>query len=173
LKQLDIVQDKHVMVLGTENPWLEEICLILGAASVTTVEYGKIISEYPKLHTITPPEVNQKFRSGTLEPFDVALTFSSLEHSGLGRYGDMLSPWGDVIWMAKLSCMVKKGGIIMVGLPHHYGSSQGDTIFWNAHRVYDYIRWPLLLQNWKAYDMQPEPSTYHMMIAAVNMRSDD
>ena len=31
-----------------------------------------------------------------LEQIDNAATFSSIEHSGLGRYGDALSPNGDI-----------------------------------------------------------------------------
>ncbi len=38
---------------------------------------------------------------GTLEKFDIMVSFSSLEHSGLGRYGDELNPWGDLITMAR------------------------------------------------------------------------
>jgi hypothetical protein len=36
--------DKHVLVVGSEQPWLETIALTLGAAHVTTVEYGRINS---------------------------------------------------------------------------------------------------------------------------------
>ena len=40
----------------------------------------------------------------TMDPsvkYDAMVTFSSLEHSGLGRYGDGLNPWGDLIAMAR------------------------------------------------------------------------
>ena len=32
------------------------------------------------------------FLKGELGPFDAVVTFSSVEHSGLGRYGDGLNP---------------------------------------------------------------------------------
>ena len=51
------------------------------------------------------------------------VTFSSLEHSGLGRYGDQLNPWGDLITMAKAWCVVKPGGQALVGV-----STGPDTI---------------------------------------------
>jgi Caenorhabditis protein of unknown function, DUF268 len=164
---------KSVMVLGTEVPWVEAICLILGAAKVTTVEYGKIISEHPQLFPLTPLQINEEFRTGKLESFDIAVTFSSIEHSGLGRYGDMLSPWGDVIWMAKMSCMVKPGGVIVVGVPQGWGGRKpdGDSIWWNAHRTYGSLRWPLMLQNWDPFDMAGEGSGNHIMVAAVNKRA--
>ena len=33
--------------------------------------------------------------------FDAVVSFSSIEHSGLGRYGDALNPWGDLIASAQ------------------------------------------------------------------------
>lgn len=49
--------------------------------------------------------------------FDLVVTFSSVEHSGLGRYGDALNPWGDLIAMAKAWCITKTGGKALVGVP--------------------------------------------------------
>jgi hypothetical protein len=33
------------------------------------------------------------------------------------RYGDMLNPWGDLITMARAWCLVKPGGLGLVGVP--------------------------------------------------------
>ena len=38
-----------------------------------------------------------RYMNGTLPKFDVMVSFSSIEHSGLGRYGDELNPWGDLV----------------------------------------------------------------------------
>ena len=43
------------------------------------------------IETMTPDVFKQKFNEGTLGLFDVIVTFSSVEHSGLGRYGDALN----------------------------------------------------------------------------------
>src|SRR5205085_1217411 len=76
---------------------------------------------------------------------DVAISFSSLEHSGLGRYGDGINPWGDLLTVAKVSCVVKqKTGHIIFGVP----SGAKDFLYYNAHRVYGPNRWPLFLTNW-------------------------
>ena len=72
-------------------------------------EYAKIISHHPQLQTLTPAEFSQQYLDGTLPEFDAVVSFSSLEHSGLGRYGDQLNPWGDLITMAKVWCVVKPG----------------------------------------------------------------
>ncbi len=131
---------KSVLVIGSERPWIETICLLAGAAHVTTLEYGKIVSEHEKISTMTPTELSKHAR------FDVVVSFSSIEHSGLGRYGDSLNPWGDVITTAKARCVTKNGGKLILGLPHDIFK---DALFWNAHRVYGKLRWPLVLKHWR------------------------
>ncbi len=80
------LKGKHVLVIGSRSPWLEVILLISGAAKVTTLEYGKIECEFPDIETITPEELSETYLNGSLPLFDAMVTFSSLEHSGLGRY---------------------------------------------------------------------------------------
>jgi hypothetical protein len=46
---------------------------------------------------MTPLQFRKSYLSDTLGTFDAIVTFSSVEHSGLGRYGDALNPWGDII----------------------------------------------------------------------------
>ena len=105
------LQDKHVLVIGTQEPWIEVIALICGADHITTLEYAPLQSEHPQITTITPkqlgefnhrnfdgskcsepnfknmyfPDENYK-NTGKLPKFDIMISYSSLEHSGLGRY---------------------------------------------------------------------------------------
>ena len=76
--------------------------LELGAASVTTLEYNDIDNSVENVKIIKPSHVKRmwKERSDELN-FDVIVTFSSIEHSGMGRYGDPLNPWGDLIASAR------------------------------------------------------------------------
>lgn len=46
------------------------------------------------------------------------ISYSSLEHSGLGRYGDELNPDGDIEAAEEVWCMLKKGGYFIIGLPY-------------------------------------------------------
>ena len=138
------VSGKRVLVVGSEKPWVEIALLLAGAAEVTTLDYGRIKTDHPQLRTITPPELNQQYRAGTMRPFDIAVSFSSIEHSGLGRYGDRLNPWGDLITVAKIGCLVKANGTMVIGVP----SNTNDLLYNNAHRTYGLLRWPLLLTNW-------------------------
>jgi hypothetical protein len=146
LAQMDLT-GKSVLVIGSERPWLEVIALASGAANVTTLEYGAIISQHPQIKTMTPDIFRQSYLDNSLSFFDAVLSFSSLEHSGLGRYGDALNPWGDILSLARAHCVTKDDGQLMLGLP-----SGEDTIEWNLHQQYGDIRWPLVTINWIPID---------------------
>lgn len=78
------VRDKHVMVIGSQVPWIEMILLKKGAKNVTTFDYVKMISDHPQVEVLTPAELSEKFLKERVS-YDAMVTFSSLEHSGLGR----------------------------------------------------------------------------------------
>ena len=143
LKHARGIRDGRVLVIGSENPWVEACVLEAGASSVVTLEYGKITSLHPSVTSMTPSEFKNDFLRGKLGLFDAIVTFSSVEHSGLGRYGDALNPWGDVLEIARAHCVCKPGGSLVVAVM--YGS---DELQYNAHRVYGELRWPYLASNW-------------------------
>ena len=62
--------------------------------------------------------------------FDVIASYSSIEHSGLTRYGDAPHPWGDLVTMARNWCFMQNDGMAFIGIP----SAQTDKIFFNAYR---------------------------------------
>ena len=64
-----------------------------------------------------PKDFADKYLNGTLEKFDAMVTFSSLEHSGMGAYGEALNPWGDLITMARAWCSLKPKARALVGVP--------------------------------------------------------
>ncbi len=143
LKQVDM-KGKSVLVIGSSHPWIEAICLLHGAKKVTTLEYGEIISNHPQIETETPSTIRKKYQDGTLETFDGVVTQSSVEHSGLGRYGDALNPWGDILAIGRAWCITKPEAFLWVGVPTGI-----EMIFSNWHRVYGHHRWPLLTMNWR------------------------
>ena len=75
-----------------------------------------------------PSEFRKSYLDGSLGVFDAIVTFSSIEHSGLGRYGDALNPWGDILTIARAWCVTKTGGQLVLGTM--YGE---DQIHFNAH----------------------------------------
>ncbi len=82
--------------------------------------------------TFTPDEFRTAFLNGQIAPYDAVVSFSSIEHSGLGRYGDGLNPWGDLLTMAKIWCILKDEGKALVGFP----IASRDQLVFNAHRYY-------------------------------------
>lgn len=132
------IQGKEVAIMGSNRPWYESMCLFF-KAKCTTIEYNRIISNYPNLKIITPAEYDQN-----PVRFEFALSISSFEHDGLGRFGDPLNPRGDLDAMKKMKSIVKPGGILFLATP--VGK---DKLYWNAHRVYGQIRLPLLLEGWE------------------------
>ncbi len=143
LSQIEM-KGKSVLVIGSSHPWVEAICLHHGAAKVTTLEYGEIISNHPQIETETPRSIREKYVNGELDFFDGIVTHSSVEHSGLGRYGDALNPWGDLLAVARAWCIAKPKAFMWVGVP-----TGQDRVFYNWHRVYGFNRWPILATNWR------------------------
>ena len=151
LKKAHGIKNGRVLVIGSEIPWVEACVLEAGAKHVVTLEYGRIDCTHPNVTTIIPMEYRDMFNNGTLGKFDSIVTFSSVEHSGLGRYGDSLNPWGDVEEIARAWCVCKEGGSLTIGVPF----AKRDKIRFNADRRYGPIRWPYLTTNWRQKYREP------------------
>eukprot|EP00949_MAST-11_sp_MAST-11-sp1_P003607 g3607.t1 len=132
------MQGKTVLIVGTVSPWAEALCLELGAKSVTTLEYNNLTLEHERLETITewPEAAGAKF--------DVALAISSLDHDGLGRYGDPICPDQDMMTMDKLRGYLGDAGKLVFTVP-----VGPDLLIWNLMRRYGRQRLPLILQGFR------------------------
>ncbi|CAC5410029.1 unnamed protein product [Mytilus coruscus] len=97
---------------------------------------------------MVPDQFRKSYLNKTLGSFDAIVTFSLIEHSGLGRYGDGLNPWGDIIAIARGWCVTKEGGSLTIGVQYSY---EKDYIKFNAARWYGKIRYPYLTTNWKQH----------------------
>ncbi len=138
------VRNKTCAVIGSEYPWIEAALLEFEAATVTTIEYNRIITDIPNLLAITPgmfaAAQERHAIDGKLRLFDSVWCYRSLEHDGLGRYTDPINPYGDFQTMIKISCMLKPGGLLFLDVP----TNKYDAIHFNLHRLYGPIRLPLL-----------------------------
>lgn len=135
------------LVMGTEVPWVECLLLNEGVKSVVTFEYAAINVAHPRLSAAPCPVVAADYLAGTREPVDLIVSFSSLEHSGLGRYGDALDPDGDKAALAQAWCMLRPGGLLVLGLPMSC-EAQG-AIWFNLHRIYGYERLAYVAENFE------------------------
>jgi SAM-dependent methyltransferase len=114
-------------VLGSVSPWIEAICIAFGAREVATVDYVPVTVESPHIvaYAVGAAALRQK-------RFDVVVSYSSLEHDGLGRYGDPIDPDGDVAAVEEAFDMLRPGGTFVCGLPVGAGCIEG-----NFHRIYN------------------------------------
>lgn len=165
------IENKVGLVLGTQYPWAEAALLNTGAKHVITMEYAPIWAESERLTAITPSALAQQYLQGirkhsfhtnwilglnsifsillgSFEQVDFIFSFSSIEHDGLGRYGDPLSPSADLESIARMHCLLKDNGIFFLAVP--VGE---DAVVWNAHRIYGKYRLSLALANWEIVDV--------------------
>lgn len=127
------IQNKRVAVIGSLVPWIEAI-LLNNNNVVTTVEYNVPDVDYPNLSAISYWDFQK-----TENQYDCVVTYSSVEHSGLGRYGDPLDPDADLKTMSDIHRNLTKNGTLIWGAPVGH-----DAVVWNAHRIYGNVRLPLL-----------------------------
>ena len=80
------VHNKHILVIGSILPWIEALLLELGVSHITTLEYDPYKTTHRKLTTINPTEFSNLVLKNNAPMFDAMVSFSSIEHSGLGRY---------------------------------------------------------------------------------------
>jgi hypothetical protein len=73
------VKNGRVLVIGSEDPWVEACVLEAGAKEIVTLEYGEIKSKHPQIKTMTPLQFRKSYLSDTLGTFDAIVTFSSVE----------------------------------------------------------------------------------------------
>ncbi|VDL78896.1 unnamed protein product [Nippostrongylus brasiliensis] len=113
------IHNKVGFVVGSERPWVEVYALLNGAKEVTTVEYQKLVIEGTnKVRYIHPVAFAEQWK----------------------EYGDPLDPIGDLREVWKISCLLKQGGLLFLGLP------RGDEVLvFNLHRIYGPIRLAMIM----------------------------
>lgn len=120
------------MVMGSIWPWVEALLLSEERIKhVTTTDYC-----LPKCN----PDLKEKI---TCHParnltalekasFDIIVSFSSLEHDGLGRYEDPINPTGHLAALHEMRAMLKVNGYLLLGVP----VCPVDHTVFNAHRMF-------------------------------------
>jgi len=132
------IKGNDVLIIGSQEPCYEALALLNRANSVTVVEFIDLKYDHPNIKYINALEFKD-----TKELYDCALSISSVEHSGLGRYGDPIEEDGDLQSMGILLDKLKDGGVCFLAVP-----VGNDRIEGNLHRVYGERRLPMLLSGW-------------------------
>jgi Caenorhabditis protein of unknown function, DUF268 len=134
----------RLLVGGSISPWIEAVALHHGVGQVVTTDYNEPICDgcHERLMTISMDKV---MRLDTPADFSYIISYSSIEHDGLGRYGDPLDPWGDMHAMKEFWSLLKEDGILMLAVPLW----SPDQIAQLLARLYGPIRLPWLIQGWE------------------------
>jgi len=122
---------KTVLVIGSSVPWLECYLARQGATKITTVEYRPVIWQPQFAKASWDFLTFDKFIAAKPQPYDVVISYSSIEHSGLGRYGDDINPDGDLETLQLASRWLSDRASVYLALP-----VGPDLVFFNRHRVY-------------------------------------
>jgi hypothetical protein len=122
------VTGKTCLVLGSISPWIECLLLHFNAKSVTTLDYVLPECNY-KINILSMDNYKKEMK------YDVIISFSSLEHDGLGRYGDPINPNGDIDACIEAYSMLNEEGYFICGIPIGNGCIEG-----NFHRIYNQKR---------------------------------
>jgi SAM-dependent methyltransferase len=99
-----------------------------GVPSCTVFEVRPAEANHPQVDV----RVQDLTYADDVEPeFDLVTCLSTIEHIGLGRYGDPIDPWGDVKMARNLARLLRPGGTLLISFP----SGPGCVAF-NKHRIY-------------------------------------
>jgi hypothetical protein len=135
--------NKHVrvMVAGSISPWVEAVVLaaaaegVMAVQSVTTTDYQDIDIQHNDINYLAMADLDAHPPDNF---FDVIFSYSSLEHDGLGRYGDPINPNGDLVAMQELHQVLAPGGVLAFAVP--FSKAQSGTVDGNWHRIYSKAR---------------------------------
>ena len=112
LSKLDLPRNIKILVAGSISPWIECICLQQGFTDITTSEYQDIQIKNNKIKFIRAEDANRGSYA-----FDLIISYSSIEHDGLGRYGDPINPNGPFEAANNFYDMLTKNGYFLCGIP--------------------------------------------------------
>ncbi len=121
-----IAPQKHVDISST----LHFSTIVSAFVPVDFYDYRPVDLRLSGLNTLRGDLMKLPFETGAVESISCLHT---VEHVGLGRYGDPLDPDGDIRAAKELARVTKSGGSLIfvtpVGKP---------LIAFNAHRIYSY-----------------------------------
>lgn len=162
-----LIKGARVCVFGSQQPTYESTALALGAESVTVFEFQVPEYDHPRMSSVNARHLLGALSRGhgwgsqfSLEDglagkrlmspdakFDVAISISSFDHDGLGRYGDGLCPDCDLRAMDAVAAILKPTGTLIVSVP-----VGPDEVAFNLHRRYGRVRLPHFLHGWTPLD---------------------
>jgi SAM-dependent methyltransferase len=102
--------------------------IVTGVPSCTVFEVRQAEANHPQVDVRVQ---DLTYAEDVESEFDLVTCLSTIEHIGLGRYGDPIDPWGDVKMARNLGRLLRPGGVLLLSFP----SGPGCVVF-NKHRIY-------------------------------------
>lgn len=130
IKQTNGPKAKRVMDIGSSSSLLPLRMARLGY-EVIAVDIRPYPFHHRNLKFICANVTDPSFGLD-LSPIDIVTCISTLEHIGLGHYGDKMAQEGDRLTLAAIHRILKPGGSLLVTFPF-IGSFSQD----NFQRIYD------------------------------------
>ena len=127
-------QNRAWLTVGSMSPWIEAI--LPGGVAVTDLK--RIAIESPAIGYVAP-------EFAYAGKFDGIVAYSSVEHFGLGRYGDDLDPEADKKFMRQVRDCISPGGKMFLAVP----VSPVGLVESCFHRIYGPEQLAALLDGWK------------------------
>lgn len=133
--------------------------LACGIEMCTIFEVRDVEVSHPKIEV----RIQDLSNEANLKPeFDLVTCLSTIEHVGLGRYGDPLDPRGDIELAQNLRKLVRRGGIVLMSFPVGVG-----CVVYNLHRIYTPYRRAMLFQGYNHLGIYTDLSLYPRLRHAV------
>jgi len=160
------IPSPHIMVGGSISPWVEATVLgsLPNVKKVVVADWQEPEVQDPRIETMSAPNLS------TIRPnqlFDVIITYSSIEHDGLGRYGDPINPNGDLASLAEYYTLLKDGGLLLLGVP--FNEKEHSTISNNHHRIYGQTRINALTAGFELLEMVKQENPELLQRYNVNL----
>lgn len=126
-EQITHIKPAEILDVGSYRDWLAGVMAHYSVTTVDVRDRSSILSN----ETI----VNQDVRSLELEDNSIGMvsTLHTIEHFGLGRYGDEFDPHGDRKAIENFLRVIKPGGHFLFSVPVTAGD---PCIAFNSHRIY-------------------------------------
>ena len=156
-------------VWSSISPWVESKLFYWGGRDVTTVDYNVPILEAGpassfgigcKQKTLNQADLLDRYATHMVQQqqrnrdglerdgggmFDMVVSFSGVEHDGLGRYGDPIHPSGDLAALREIFLSLKHGGLLFLAVP----IASEDIVHKHNHRIYGPRRLPMLARGFQ------------------------
>lgn len=157
------IEGKTVLLVGSDSFRVESLLLQLGARQVIVMDHNPQTYAHDRIVSLPAGA----YHDPAVASVDTIISFSSLDHDGLGRYGDPLCPDADLRSMdgiQDLMCRLQdRAPLLLLSVP-----VGADAVAWNMLRRYGPIRLPLLLDGfdkvhaigWNATRLTADASLY-------------